>query len=384
MKNLNNYAKIVCASTVSLSILACDGQVEFTEIPQAISLCQGTSCLSDQPTDPTDTVKEEQGYILKTRSDFVIQEGTGGEVDILIVVDNSYSMYEEQKKMGERFGDFISTLNDVDWRLAFTTTDARTSYSRDRFGGNLLNLVGAKGKVLTKNTPDLINVFRQTIDRRKDQQDCGFEIYDIPCASGTEEPLKAITLAVTKSSSEHKAFFRQSAALAVIVLSDEDEMSFGPRDATSPQTVVNVVKSAFGPNKKFLVSGIIIQPNDSICLAEQQPDGVVGNFVFNLSALTGGITRSLCDTDYKPSMKAISEKVRKVLKIEEIDLEFPPAENTVQLRFLPAENIVNWRVEKQKVIFSTPPKDGTRIEYSYKYKFLLDGDDSDDEEDDED
>ncbi|MCB9025470.1 MAG: hypothetical protein H6625_04065 [Bdellovibrionaceae bacterium] len=365
MNNFTNMAKLLSVSIFGLSILACDGQVEFNEIPQVKNLCSDNSCI-DNPID--EDTKDE--FLIKTSSSSVLQEGTGGDVDILIVVDNSYSMYVEQKKMGERFGDFIKTLSDVNWRLAFTTTDA-SNYNGDRFGGNLLNLVGADGKIITKDTPNLIQVFRDTIDRQKDVQDCGVS-GKAPCASGTEEPLKVITQAIGKSSTENSMFFRSNAALAVIVLSDEDEMSFGPQDATKPDAVINSVVSTFGTTKKFLVSGIIIQPNDSACLAEQQPDGVVATHVSSLVSLTNGITRSICDTDYKPSMQAISNNVRKILKLKEITLDFAPVKDSLKLTFYPPENAVKWKVYGQRVDFTELPKDGTLINYTYKYKVKRD------------
>ncbi|MCB0357746.1 MAG: hypothetical protein KDD40_12090, partial [Bdellovibrionales bacterium] len=256
MENNNKIAKLFIASVASLYLLACEGQVEFAEIPQAVSLCQEEQgdCI-----DPVVIDEPQDGYVLKTRNDSVLQEGSGGKVDILVVVDNSISMFEEQKKMGDRFGDFVKTLGDIDWQLAFTTTDARTNITGDRFGGNLLNLVGAPGKILNKETSNLISVFKDTIDRQGDQENCGGNS-QLPCASSIEEPLKVVTLAVAKSASTHQNFFRKDAALAVIILTDEDEKSFGGPSATKPNTVIKIVKESLN-ERKFLVNGLIIQPN---------------------------------------------------------------------------------------------------------------------------
>ncbi|MCB0390514.1 MAG: hypothetical protein KDD58_04450 [Bdellovibrionales bacterium] len=363
MDNLTKTAKFIFAASTCCFLIACDGQVEFDDIPvSAGSLCEN----GDDCTTNIDTPVVEDGYEIITRKSSVLQEGTGGSVDILVVVDNSYSMFDEQKKMGERFGDFVATLGNIDWQLAFTTTDARNNLSGDRFGGNLLNLKGATGKILNKSTPNLLEVFRNTIDRESDQENCGSSGQD-PCGSSIEEPLKAITQVVAKKDSENKSFFRDNSALAVIILTDEDEKSFGSSNATKPEEVINAVKNVFG-DRKFVTYGIIIQPGDSRCLAENQPDGVVATHVNSLAMLTGGITRSLCDADYKPSMKEISKKVRKILKFEELDLDFPPVENSVDLKFYPPQNTVNWRTVGNRVVFETAPKDGTRIDYSYKYK----------------
>jgi len=55
----------------------------------------------------------------KTENLQVTQGHTNRDVDILIVVDNSISMLQEQKKLGQKFGDVISALGDTDWRIGF-------------------------------------------------------------------------------------------------------------------------------------------------------------------------------------------------------------------------------------------------------------------------
>ena len=46
-----------------------------------------------------------------------------GAVSILVVDDNSGSMYSEQEKMADRFPNFIGSIANLDWELAITTTD---------------------------------------------------------------------------------------------------------------------------------------------------------------------------------------------------------------------------------------------------------------------
>ncbi len=358
MKDFKNLKKLFLISTITFGLSACS-EVEFTELPQTISLCETEPCVAPIPPDPE--LIEKSGQVT------VDQESHGGKVDILVVVDNSISMYDEQQKMGDRFGDFIEELGDVDWQLAFTTTDARSGYNHPRFGGRLLDLVGTRGKILNKKTPNMLQIFKNTIDRSSDQYDCGFG-FDLPCASNTEEPLKAIIQAVQLKDSTNQGFFRTNAALAVIVLSDENEESIGGRTATKPITVIETIKNSFGDSKKFSVYGIIIQPEDGRCLAANQPDGVFGTHVHSLAGLTGGITRSLCDADYRPSMKAISRDVKKILKVHEIVLDHRPVKNSVLVRFIPESNNVKWKVAGNKVVFEKAPADQTKIVVDFRYK----------------
>ena len=74
----------------------------------------------------------EYSYTSKYQKD-VFQQVRRNTVDVLLVVDDSCSMAEEQNKLADNFQSFISAFDgvDVDWQIAVTTTDTyRTKYSR--------------------------------------------------------------------------------------------------------------------------------------------------------------------------------------------------------------------------------------------------------------
>ncbi len=64
------------------------------------------------------------------------QQQRRNAVDLLVVIDNSCSMVEEQNNLARNFEALISTFSaaDVDWRLAVTTTDTET----ERYRGLLM------------------------------------------------------------------------------------------------------------------------------------------------------------------------------------------------------------------------------------------------------
>ncbi len=77
----------------------------------------------------------ETTFYEQTRIDSFQQERRNA-VDLLIVIDNSCSMVEEQDNLAQNFSALIDTFAaaDVDWRLAVTTTDVET----DRYRGLLM------------------------------------------------------------------------------------------------------------------------------------------------------------------------------------------------------------------------------------------------------
>lgn len=279
------------------------------------------------------------------------------KLDIIVVVDNSLSMAAEQQKLGDRIGSFLSTLYDVDWQIAITTTDV----SDGPYGlkGEFLNLEGLSTQVLTSRTPNYEAVFKATVVR-KESIGCTAN-----CPSGDEQPLAATIMAMQKNKGVNRGFFRADADLAVLILSDEDEMSDGPSQATQPQQVVTAAAKIWGDRKKLIGYGMIIQPRDQACLDMNNGQGRVANAVSQLAFITGGITGSICDADYSAALSAIGDRARKLL--EGIQLSFYPEHGTIEIQFDPL-HMTNWTVEGRRIVFQNPPPKGTKIGVYYQVK----------------
>ncbi len=84
-------------------------------------------------------------------------DGSGAKVDILFVVDNSGSMYEEQGRLSTALASFITSIGAIDWQIGITTTDV----SDGTYGlkGSLLPFAGLGSKVLTKRSPNYATAF---------------------------------------------------------------------------------------------------------------------------------------------------------------------------------------------------------------------------------
>jgi hypothetical protein len=78
----------------------------------------------------------EYSYTSQTAVD-VFQQSRRNVVDVLIVVDNSGSMIEEQAKLATNFQAFIQVFSDidVDWQIGVITTDMTTDTDRGRLHG---------------------------------------------------------------------------------------------------------------------------------------------------------------------------------------------------------------------------------------------------------
>jgi hypothetical protein len=93
---------------------------------------------------------QDNGFVnLKTKD--VFKQNRTNAVDLLVVVDNSCSMVEEQDNLARNFSSLISTFTttNVDWQIAVTTTDTQV----DRYKGQLMGgddeviVTGPRGEI---------------------------------------------------------------------------------------------------------------------------------------------------------------------------------------------------------------------------------------------
>ena len=99
----------------------------------------------------------EYAYTSKTTKD-VFQQRRKNTVDVLMVVDNSCSMFEEQDKLAANFESFIDAFEgiEVDWQIGVVTTDMMTEGHQGalRGGDDELILSSPDGRVIDRVSYD--------------------------------------------------------------------------------------------------------------------------------------------------------------------------------------------------------------------------------------
>ncbi len=140
-----------------------------------------------------------------------------------------------------------------------------------------------------------------------------------PWGSGYEQGIKATIRAIQRSRDTSKSvnapnaqLFRPDAALAIVVVSDAEET--GP---TTPENLIDLVKSTWGSAKPFAFHSIVIPesqyttPNSekSIsadpCKDYRESQTHDGRTYHRLSELTGGIKGNACTEDYSSQLSAM-------------------------------------------------------------------------------
>jgi len=193
--------------------------------------------------------------------------------DILWVVDNSCSMWDEQGFLGDEAATFFDALDalGIDYQVAVVTTDSNT------FKGPV--------PIMSTTTPGLYGSFEDAVSLGTS-------------GSGTEQGFKygseAITAPLAAPGGPHDGFLRERAGLRVIFVSDEDDQS--------SDTVTNYVD---------LLQAITVNPEHTML------SGITGQATGCATAyaaaryeqavsLTGGLSESICVNDWETMVEGLA------------------------------------------------------------------------------
>lgn len=253
-------------------------------------------------------------------------------VDVLIVMDNSKSMTEEQQSMASRFSNFINKLNGLNWNLGIITTDARSGAElRD---GNLIKFAGGSDYFLKSNmSASYINTaFSGTIQMGAN-------------GSGLEQGIAVTSRFIdhySEANNPVRNMIRDDAALSVILVTDSDESASG--SINNGDNLIAKIKTKFGNAKRFIYNSIVIKSGDTACLPLGE---VYGKKYEALSKATGGVIGSVCATDYSAQLQNIGEVTAQSI-------------NSIQLKCVPVDMNNNGSIMDDVVI-----KNGSTVVTGY-------------------
>ena len=205
------------------------------------------------------------------------------QVDILMVVDNSWSMLAEQEKLAEEFEAFIEffSIAQTDYHIGITTTDMTQQAGA---------LVGVPN-VITPTTPNPGDVFRNNVLVGAD-------------GSGFERGFDAAVAALRTNmrAGINAGFYRDEASLSIIFVSDEDDASTGPVhsylnhfwDMKGQRT-----RDRFNASALSGFHPVTLEPAD----CGQVPDDIFSGAqealrYREMAAASGGVVGSICAEDF--------------------------------------------------------------------------------------
>lgn len=369
MKTYLSLALIILSIGVVVTYGNSCGQVRFG-YPESKST-------NSNPADPNSVVTPKSVHNVHSTQTV---NAANTKLDILLVLDDSNSMLTDNQKLAAKMSTFVGNLSNssIDWQMCVTTTSMRTINNNSYWGASVQwsNYTPANGIpawVLKAGTTNLSTIFNNTVNTIG----AGWANTD------DERGIKAAwwhTYNGDLNYNSNSGCYRSDAALAVIIISDEDERSVGgdssqvtysgelqPLDNDDlPATYVNYVKEVFGANKRFTVNSIIVKPNDITCKAEQDSGGSISHYGYKyaeLSNLTGGGIGSICASDFNTNLTLFTNKITSSLS--SITLECAPVDG-IKVLISPSMGNVQTSVEGNRLNFNPVVPEGHSITLDYQ------------------
>jgi hypothetical protein len=269
------------------------------------------------------------------------EQGEWGKLDLLIVVDNSGSMDEEQKNLASKLQPLLSKVEKADWQVAVVTTDPAD---------------GCQRSLIKKN--DVFASSRFSLAVRAGTRGSGIE-------KGIYQAVRGLGGADCGSLN----WVRPDSTVAVLIVSDEDNCQI---DA---QSGYDCVGDAYRDGKYLTdylatirtvgedarVYGLIWEASQATCI-DAMGQGLEYSKVV---AASNGTSGSICSSDYTSTLTKISEDVAKILKYE-FDLANMPEPGSLKIK-VDGQDWTKFTLVGQQVKFTEPPPYGSKVDVSYKY-----------------
>lgn len=218
------------------------------------------------------------------------------QVDVLWVVDNSFdTMIPHQNGIAEKMNLFYDQLmlSGTDFRVAATTMDMRSSGEQGEFVGS--------SKVVTRDTPNALEQLKSLVKLGGG-------------GSRTEQGLEAMKTALLREYSlgERSDFLREDALLLVVFLTDDRDFSLG--SVNDYYGFLNVIKgSNSAALSRWVVNFIGITDLFDPTCRTYLDYAARGSRYIELAEISGGVTESICDSDFTSYVDQVSARLMSVL-----------------------------------------------------------------------
>ena len=353
-EDLSGNDELALAAGVTLPLTLPPGAstlVQVTYTPLDVQPDTGTlTVLSNDPLRPEAAATQFGiAHLGASHADQFAQNGNNA-TDILFVVDNSGSMSSEQSSLAVNFASFVQIVEalDMDYQIGVTTTDV----------GDAGQLEGTT-RIVTPNTPDPAGAFASNVNLGTS-------------GSGTERGLDGGYLALSSPNTDfggyNDGFLRDEAGLRLIMVSDEQDQSTLLNNG-DPAAYVSWFQGLKANPEHAVISDI------SGGLTGCSGGGGVassGSDYVQASAMTGGISASICDPNWVSTLSALAWLSQSFA--DTFELSETPVVDTIEVR-LSADGVtwvpiyVGWEYDPalNAVVFDLDhvPDNGDSIEVEY-------------------
>ena len=227
---------------------------------------------------------------------------TGPKVDILWVIDNSCSMYDEQARLIDNLSEFISYADsqNADYQMGVIVTDSRSS------NAGKLEFCYPHPRIIRHDYPQREEAFR-----------CLFEVgvtgsyIEAGWGAAMRALQRALRIDDDPVRNPNIGFLRDDASLAIVAMSDEDDQSL-----ESDNLLLRFFQT-IKPNTRTSVHAIA-GPVSEPCITRRASPGYRYNW---LTDQFGGLFQNICQEDWQPVLRNLGLNV--FVPLEEWELSQP-------------------------------------------------------------
>jgi hypothetical protein len=250
----------------------------------------------------------KQGNPGLAMTDTFDQTGKKGLVDILVVIDNSVSMKNEQEKLADKMNELLVSIKDANWRISVITTAVAFA-----------NKTAAQARTYARNQAS------------EGQEACNTTIINAGDADATAKFTSAVNAGTNGDGNEQgvrqsvvglrcteKPWLRAGSSVAVLIVSDEDNCSRdGSNCGNLPWSKENYLTDYIENTMKRTIgkdTGLygIIAPSKAVCptAGNAAPQYIR---LFNYKSTPGVNYGNICDDSYKTTLNRISDNIALLL-----------------------------------------------------------------------
>lgn len=278
--------------------------LDLKDVTAKVNLVDKTSAKTEnfkQNTRTATTDMFKQGNPGQEKTDQFTQAGKKGDVDILVVIDNSGSMAEEQLNLSTKMDALLASIKDANWQISVINTNTVINGNVNNDGHNDPGTEGQETCISTlikKGDVNAADEFSKAI--KAGTSGSGYE--------------QGIRQAVVGLRCPGKTVVRGGSTLAVLIVSDEDNCSQDGGDCGNTKWaketylidyVEKTLGRTVGKNAGFYG---IIAPSKDLCKTALNA-GTQYVRLFNYKSTPGLNYGNICDANYAGTLNRISDSI---------------------------------------------------------------------------
>jgi hypothetical protein len=264
-----------------------------------------------------------------------------GELDLIVIVDDSNSMADEQANLATKLEVLLSNISNTDWQMRVITTS---------------DPCPRNNRIIKAGDADAAAAFQSAVQ---------VPIVKNVVEKGLPMGLKALA---GECNGVTTPWLRNDSAVALLVLSDEENCSSPYADGCpgefgdAPQDMIDYL-ATIRPDGNARFYAIIEGPGDPCRLSAWE----AAEYKAVVDA-TGGAWGSICDPDYSPTLATISANVSRIVA-RRFPLAHVPDPGTLMLTIDGRQLTSGFRVEGQTLILepNTVDVDDLKLVVTYSY-----------------